>query len=158
MIAAFGTCAAGSIGLWFTAAVQACTFAVVPMLASGLATGFISPVATALGLETVQPHRAGLSAAALNSARQAGGLGSNHLRFDGRLDLPFRGRAACSIGSGCGRIPCRLDRQYAVQSQSPRSGTARTRDRLNQWCSYSDPRYAVPTCDAQRFYQTQLAA
>jgi len=98
MIAAFGTCAAGSIGLWFTAAVQACTSAVVPMLALGLATGFISPVATALGLETVQPHRAGLSAAALNSAQQAGGLGSNHLRFDGRLDLPFEAGLRAALG------------------------------------------------------------
>lgn len=72
MIAAFGSYAAGAIGLWFTAEGLPYALAIVPMLAVGLASGFISPLATAPALETIPPHRAGVAAAALNSARQAG--------------------------------------------------------------------------------------
>ena len=72
MIAAFGGYAAGAIGLWLTTAGLAYPLAIVPMLAVGLASGFISPLATAPALETIPPHRAGVAAAALNSARQAG--------------------------------------------------------------------------------------
>jgi len=72
MMVAFGSYAAGAIGLWFATAAATYAFAVAPMLAVGLASGFISPVATAPALETVQPRQTGLAAAALNSARQTG--------------------------------------------------------------------------------------
>ena len=72
MVGAFAGYAAGAIGLWFTMADKAYLFSVVPMLAVGTASGFISPAATAPALQAVPSHQAGIAAAVLNSARQVG--------------------------------------------------------------------------------------
>ncbi|MGC7405353.1 MFS transporter [Pandoraea pneumonica] len=72
MIAAFGAYAAGALGLWLVTDGMPYGFAIAPMLAIGLASGVVSPLATAPALETVPAERAGVAAAVLNTARQAG--------------------------------------------------------------------------------------
>lgn len=72
MIVAFGAYAAGAMGLWFVTDGMPYEFAILPMLAIGLASGVVSPLATAPALETVSAARAGIAAAVLNTARQAG--------------------------------------------------------------------------------------
>lgn len=71
MCVAFGLYAAGALGL-LAAGSASYGYSVPALLAIGLASGFISPAATAPALETVAPQRAGVAAAALNTARQAG--------------------------------------------------------------------------------------
>ncbi|EON12747.1 MFS transporter [Pandoraea sp. SD6-2] len=69
---AFVAYAAGAVGLAFVTANVPYAFAVLPMLAIGAASGVVSPIATAPALQTVAPARAGVAAAVLNTARQAG--------------------------------------------------------------------------------------
>ena len=76
MCAAFGFYAAGALGMLAVGAAQSYGFAVAPMLAIGLASGFVSPAATAPAMGTVANAQAGVAAAVLNAARQTGaGLG-----------------------------------------------------------------------------------
>ncbi|RKP45253.1 MFS transporter [Trinickia fusca] len=72
MCAAFGLYAAGAAGMSLATANSPYWQAIVPMLAIGLASGFISPAATSPALGTVEKSRAGVAAAVLNSARQSG--------------------------------------------------------------------------------------
>ncbi|WP_114810375.1 MFS transporter [Paraburkholderia kururiensis] len=72
MCIAFGFYAAGAIGMMFSTANSPYALAVVPLLAIGMASGFISPAATSPALGTVDKGRAGVAAAVLNSARQSG--------------------------------------------------------------------------------------
>lgn len=72
MIAAFGAYAVGALALCFVTDGMPYGFAIAPMLAIGLASGVVSPLATAPALETVPADRAGIAAAVLNTARQAG--------------------------------------------------------------------------------------
>ncbi|KAG8155001.1 MFS transporter [Burkholderia catarinensis] len=72
MCAAFGLYAAGAVGMTGIGAATPAWLAVAPMLAIGFASGFISPAATSPALGTVDRHRAGVAAAALNAARQSG--------------------------------------------------------------------------------------
>lgn len=72
MCVAFSLYAAGALGLLAAGSSSAYADSVLPLLAIGLASGFISPAATAPALDTVAPQRAGVAAAALNTARQAG--------------------------------------------------------------------------------------
>jgi DHA2 family methylenomycin A resistance protein-like MFS transporter len=72
MCAAFGLYAVGALGLLVATRTSGYWPALVPMLVIGLAGGFISPAATAPALGTVDPTRAGIAAAALNTARQSG--------------------------------------------------------------------------------------
>lgn len=72
MCIAFGLYAAGALGMMLSTASSPYWFAVLPMLAIGMASGFISPAATSPALGTVEKGRAGVAAAVLNSARQSG--------------------------------------------------------------------------------------
>jgi len=72
MCAAFGLYAAGALGMTQATATSPYWQAILPMLAIGLASGFISPAATSPALGTVEKNRAGIAAAVLNSARQSG--------------------------------------------------------------------------------------
>jgi MFS transporter, DHA2 family, methylenomycin A resistance protein len=72
MCAAFGFYAAGALGMLSAGQTSPYWFALAPMLAIGLASGFVSPAATAPAMGTVEKHRAGVAAAVLNSARQTG--------------------------------------------------------------------------------------
>lgn len=72
MCTAFGLYAVGALGLLTAGPAAAYADGVLPLLAIGLASGFISPAATAPALGTVTPQRAGVAAAVLNTARQAG--------------------------------------------------------------------------------------
>ncbi|WP_206996814.1 MFS transporter [Trinickia mobilis] len=72
MCAAFGLYAAGALGMTLSTAHSPYWTAIAPMLAIGLASGFISPAATSPALGTVEKSRAGVAAAVLNSARQSG--------------------------------------------------------------------------------------
>ncbi|MBN3809961.1 MFS transporter [Paraburkholderia sp. Ac-20347] len=72
MCIAFGLYAAGALGMMRSSASSPYWIAIVPMLAIGLASGFISPAATSPALGTVEKNRAGIAAAVLNSARQSG--------------------------------------------------------------------------------------
>ncbi|MDR0242405.1 MAG: MFS transporter [Burkholderia sp.] len=72
MCAAFALYATGALGMTAIGATTPAWLAVAPMLAIGFASGFISPAATAPALGTVDRHRAGVAAAALNAARQSG--------------------------------------------------------------------------------------
>ncbi|VVE86836.1 MFS transporter [Pandoraea bronchicola] len=72
MLSAFTAYAAGAFGLVFVTANVPYAFAVLPMLAIGAASGVVSPIATAPALQTVTPAQAGVAAAVLNTARQAG--------------------------------------------------------------------------------------
>ncbi|WP_175965181.1 MFS transporter [Burkholderia sp. BCC0322] len=72
MCAAFALYAAGALGMTGMTAATPAWLAVAPMLAIGFASGFISPAATSPALGTVERHRAGVAAAALNAARQSG--------------------------------------------------------------------------------------
>ncbi|WP_175823728.1 MFS transporter [Burkholderia sp. BCC0419] len=72
MCAAFGLYAAGALGMTAIGATTPAWLAVAPMLAIGIASGFISPAATSPALGTVDRHRAGVAAAVLNAARQSG--------------------------------------------------------------------------------------
>ncbi|HLX03130.1 MAG TPA: MFS transporter [Trinickia sp.] len=72
MCAAFGLYAAGALGMTLSTARSPYWMAIAPMLAIGLASGFISPAATSPALGTVEKSRAGVAAAVLNSARQSG--------------------------------------------------------------------------------------
>lgn len=72
MCAAFGLYAAGALGLLAAAGISSYWLAVAPMLAIGLASGFISPAATAPAMSTVGKESAGVAAAVLNAARQTG--------------------------------------------------------------------------------------
>jgi DHA2 family methylenomycin A resistance protein-like MFS transporter len=73
MCAAFGFYAIGSMGMSAaTSASSSYWLAVIPMVPIGLASGFISPAATAPAMGTVDKSRAGVAGAVLNSARQAG--------------------------------------------------------------------------------------
>ncbi|MEQ5842875.1 MFS transporter [Paraburkholderia acidicola] len=72
MCIAFGFYAAGALGMMLSTASSPYWLAVLPMLAIGMASGFISPAATSPALGTVEKSRAGVAAAVLNSARQSG--------------------------------------------------------------------------------------
>ena len=72
MCMAFGAYAAGALGMWSCASASPYWVAVLPMLAIGLASGFVSPASTAPAIGTVRGTRAGVAAAVLNSARQTG--------------------------------------------------------------------------------------
>ncbi|CAB3754195.1 MFS transporter [Burkholderia sp. MSh2] len=72
MCAAFAFYAAGALGMTGLGATTPAWRAVLPMLAIGFASGFISPAATSPALGTVDRRRAGVAAAALNAARQSG--------------------------------------------------------------------------------------
>ncbi|RDK02989.1 MFS transporter [Paraburkholderia lacunae] len=72
MCAAFGFYAVGALGMLSCGPSSPYWLAVAPMLAIGLAAGFVSPAATAPAMGTVEKHRAGVAAAVLNSARQTG--------------------------------------------------------------------------------------
>ncbi|WP_323122249.1 MFS transporter [Burkholderia alba] len=72
MCAAFGAYAGGALGLLWCGPGSPAWYAIAPMLAIGGASGFVSPAATAPAMETVDPQRAGIAAAVLNAARQAG--------------------------------------------------------------------------------------
>ncbi|QMU73417.1 MFS transporter [Streptacidiphilus sp. P02-A3a] len=72
MCAAFGLYALGALGLLGATRTSPYWAALAPMLVIGLAGGFISPAATAPALGTVERGRAGVAAAALNTARQSG--------------------------------------------------------------------------------------
>lgn len=72
MCAAFGLYAAGALGLLAAAPASSYWLAVAPLLAIGLASGFISPAATAPAMGTVSKDSAGVAAAVLNAARQTG--------------------------------------------------------------------------------------
>lgn len=72
MCLAFGLYAIGAAGMLLARPGSPYSFAILPMLAIGLAAGFISPAATAPAMGTVEHGRAGIAAALLNSARQTG--------------------------------------------------------------------------------------
>ncbi|WP_258168427.1 MFS transporter [Paraburkholderia sp. BL21I4N1] len=72
MCIAFALYALGALGMSLTTVASPYWAAVVPMLAIGMASGFISPAATSPALGTVDKNRAGIAAAVLNSARQSG--------------------------------------------------------------------------------------
>jgi MFS transporter, DHA2 family, methylenomycin A resistance protein len=72
MCVAFLGYAGGAWGLLSANAQTPYALAVAPMLSIGLASGFISPAATAPALGTVDKQRAGIAAAVLNAARQLG--------------------------------------------------------------------------------------
>ncbi|MFM0290208.1 MFS transporter [Paraburkholderia megapolitana] len=72
MCIAFGLYAAGALGMMLSTASSPYWRAVLPLLAIGVASGFISPAATSPALGTVEKSRAGVAAAVLNSARQSG--------------------------------------------------------------------------------------
>jgi len=72
MCAAFGFYAMGALGMLSASHSSPYWLAVAPLLAIGLASGFVSPAATAPAMGTVEKHRAGVAAAVLNSARQTG--------------------------------------------------------------------------------------
>jgi DHA2 family methylenomycin A resistance protein-like MFS transporter len=72
MCAAFGLYAAGSQGMLAATPPAPYWIAVVPMLAIGLASGFISPAATSPAMGIVEKQRGAVAAAVLNSARQTG--------------------------------------------------------------------------------------
>jgi len=72
MCIAFALYALGALGMSLTSVASPYWVAVVPMLAIGMASGFISPAATSPALGTVDKQRAGMAAAVLNSARQSG--------------------------------------------------------------------------------------
>src|SRR5581483_7247492 len=64
--------------------------ALVPLLAIGLAAGYVTPAATAPALATVDPRDAGLAAGVLNWARQSGSaLGVAVFGSVLGADLPF---------------------------------------------------------------------
>jgi DHA2 family methylenomycin A resistance protein-like MFS transporter len=73
MCLAFVFYAGGALGMMLVRPASSYWLAVAPMLAIGLASGFVSPAATAPALGTVEKHRAGVAAAVLNAARQTGG-------------------------------------------------------------------------------------
>lgn len=72
MCGAFGCYAIGALGMLLSNQTSSYWMAVAPMLVIGLASGFVSPAATAPALGTVETNRAGVAAAVLNSARQTG--------------------------------------------------------------------------------------
>jgi DHA2 family methylenomycin A resistance protein-like MFS transporter len=72
MCGAFGLYAAGSLGMLLASVTSPDWVAIAPLLAIGLASGFISPAATSPALGTVETNRAAAAAAVLNSARQTG--------------------------------------------------------------------------------------
>ncbi|HEY2000602.1 MFS transporter [Paraburkholderia sp.] len=72
MCAAFTLYAAGSLTMLAAPPAAPYWLAIAPMLAIGLAAGFISPAATSPAMGTVDTHHAGVAAAVLNSARQSG--------------------------------------------------------------------------------------
>lgn len=72
MCAAFGFYAAGALGLLAAGPASPYWLAIAPLLAIGLASGFVSPAATAPAMGTVEKPRAGVAAAVLNAARQTG--------------------------------------------------------------------------------------
>ncbi|MEO6917840.1 MAG: MFS transporter [Collimonas sp.] len=72
MCMAFGLYAAGSCGMLLATQEAPYWVAILPMLAIGMASGFVSPAATAPAMGTIDKSRAGVAAAVLNSARQTG--------------------------------------------------------------------------------------
>lgn len=72
MCTAFCLYTAGATGMLLAGPGSPYWLAILPMLAIGLASGFISPAATAPAMGTVEKSRAGIAAAVLNSARQTG--------------------------------------------------------------------------------------
>lgn len=68
---AFGLYAIGALGLLPTGGPSS-WLTVPPLLAIGLASGFISPAATAPALGAVASHHTGIASAALHAARQTG--------------------------------------------------------------------------------------
>jgi MFS transporter, DHA2 family, methylenomycin A resistance protein len=72
MCAAFGFYALGALGMLASNHSSSYWLAVSPLLAIGLASGFVSPAATAPAMGTVDEARAGVAAAVLNAARQTG--------------------------------------------------------------------------------------
>jgi DHA2 family methylenomycin A resistance protein-like MFS transporter len=72
MVLAFAGYALGALGMMAFTPASPYWRTVPPLLLIGAASGFISPAATAPALGTVVPDRAGVAAAVLNAARQAG--------------------------------------------------------------------------------------
>jgi DHA2 family methylenomycin A resistance protein-like MFS transporter len=72
MCAAFGLYAAGALALMALVSGAPDWTAVVPLVAIGLAAGYVTPAATAPALATVEHRDAGIAAGALNAARQSG--------------------------------------------------------------------------------------
>jgi DHA2 family methylenomycin A resistance protein-like MFS transporter len=72
MCAAFGFYALGALGMLASSHSSSYSLAICPLLAIGLASGFVSPAATAPAMGTVDKARAGVAAAVLNAARQTG--------------------------------------------------------------------------------------
>jgi DHA2 family methylenomycin A resistance protein-like MFS transporter len=69
---AFGFYAVGALGMLSADRSSPYLLAVLPMVAIGFASGFVSPAATAPAMGTIEKHRAGVAGAVLNSARQTG--------------------------------------------------------------------------------------
>ncbi len=72
MCIAFGLYAAGAFTLIVLVSGAPNWAAIVPLVAIGLAAGYVTPAATAPALATVEHRHAGIAAAVLNSARQSG--------------------------------------------------------------------------------------
>ncbi|MGG1945766.1 MFS transporter [Trinickia sp. NRRL B-1857] len=72
MCIAFGLYAAGALALLVLLLGAPAWTAVVPLVAIGLAAGYVTPAATAPALATVDERHAGVAAGVLNSARQSG--------------------------------------------------------------------------------------
>ena len=72
MCAAFGLYAGGALALMALVSGAPNWTAVVPLVAIGLAAGYVTPAATAPALATVEHRDAGIAAGALNAARQSG--------------------------------------------------------------------------------------
>ena len=72
MCLAFACYAAGALGLLAIKAASAYGVMVLPLFAIGLASGFISPAATAPAMGTIAKHDSGVAGAVLNVARQTG--------------------------------------------------------------------------------------
>ena len=72
MCAAFAVYASGALGMLAASVDSPYWLAVAPMLAIGLASGFVSPAATAPAMGTVDKQQAGIAGAVLNSGRQTG--------------------------------------------------------------------------------------
>lgn len=72
MCMAFGLYAGGALALLVLLLGAPEWTAVVPLVAIGLAAGYVTPAATAPALATVEQRHAGVAAGVLNSARQSG--------------------------------------------------------------------------------------
>lgn len=72
MCLAFGLYAAGALALMALVAGAQNWVAIAPLLAIGLAAGYVTPAATAPALATVEHRQSGIAAGVLNAARQSG--------------------------------------------------------------------------------------